>query len=72
MPKFEENIDRLEQIAAQLERGEIALEEALALFEEGMKISSACRQQLDEAEGRIEILIKQQSGKLAAEPFDRG
>ena len=70
-PKFEECLQRLEQIVEQLEKGDIPLEQSLALFEEGMKLSHACRSELEAAEGKAEILLKQ-NGKLQAEPFALG
>ena len=69
MPKFEECLQRLESILAELERGEIPLERAVTLFEEGMKLSTACRKELEDAEGKVEILLKQ-NGRIQAEPFD--
>jgi exodeoxyribonuclease VII small subunit len=66
--KFEDCLQRLEQIVDELEKGDLALDKALALFEEGVKLSNSCRDQLDAAEGRIEILLKQ-NGKMQAEPF---
>lgn len=69
MAKFEECLQRLEQILAELERGEIPLERAVTLFEEGMKLSTTCRKELDDAEGKVEILLKQ-NGKVQAEPFE--
>ncbi len=69
MPKFEECLQRLEKIVDELERGDIPLEKALTLFEEGMQLSSSCRKELEEAEGKVEILLKQ-NGKLQPEPFD--
>ncbi len=69
MPKFEECLQRLEQVVTQLEKGDIPLEAALKLFEEGMQLSNQCRKELEEAEGKVEILLKQ-GGKLQAEPFD--
>lgn len=69
MPKFEECLQRLDKIVQELEKGEIPLEKSLVLFEEGMQLSSTCRKQLDEAEGKVEILLKQ-NGKLQAEPFE--
>ena len=69
MPKFEQCLERLEQIVEQLERGDIPLEQSLKLFEEGMTLSTACRKELQEAEGKVEILLKQ-NGKLQAEPFE--
>ena len=69
MPKFEECLQRLEMIVDELEEGDLALEQSLALFEEGMKLSDSCRKELEEAEGKVEILLKQ-NGKLQAEPFE--
>jgi exodeoxyribonuclease VII small subunit len=69
LAKFEECLQRLDKIVQELEKGEIPLEKSLVLFEEGMQLSAACRKQLDEAEGKVEILLKQ-NGKLQAEPFE--
>jgi exodeoxyribonuclease VII small subunit len=69
LPKFEDCLQRLETIVAQLEKGEIPLEQALKLFEEGIQLSHSCRKELDEAEGKVEILLKQ-NGKLQPEPFE--
>ena len=70
MPKFEECIQRLEKIVQELEQSDVPLEKSLTLFEEGMRLSGACRKELEEAEGKVEILLKQ-NGKMQAEPFDR-
>ena len=69
MPKFEECLQRLEKIVDELEKGNVPLEQALKLFEEGMQLSSSCRKELEEAEGKVEILLKQ-NGKLQPEPFE--
>ena len=69
MAKFEESLQRLEKVVAELEKGDIPLEKSLGLFEEGMRLSHACRKELEEAEGKVEILLKQ-NGKLQAEPFE--
>ena len=69
MPKFEECLQRLEKIVQELEKGEVPLEKSLSLFEEGMQLSSACRKELEQAEGKVEILLKK-NGKLQAEPFE--
>lgn len=69
MPKFEDCLQRLETIVNQLEKGDIPLEKALELFEEGIKLSNSCRQELEAAEGKVEILLKQ-NGKLQPEPFE--
>jgi exodeoxyribonuclease VII small subunit len=52
-----------------LEKGDVALDRALELFDEGMKLSGSCRKELEEAEGKIEILLKR-NGKLQAEAFE--
>ncbi len=69
MVKFEECLERLEKIVQELEKGEVPLEKSLTLFEEGMQLSATCRKQLEEAEGKVEILLKQ-NGKLQTEPFE--
>jgi exodeoxyribonuclease VII small subunit len=69
VPKFEECLQRLEKIVDELEKGELPLEKALALFEEGIALSNSCRKELEAAEGKVEILLKQ-NGKLQPEPFD--
>lgn len=67
-PTFEQNLDRLEGIVKRLEESELPLEEALRLFEEGTALSTGCRQQLEEAEHRVEILTKTANG-IVAEPM---
>ncbi len=65
---FENIIERLEVIAKRLESGEPKLEEALALFEEGVRLSKAGNKQLDEAERRLEVLLEgDQTAPLASE-----
>ena len=71
MLKFEESLQRLEKIVGDLEKGDVSLEKSLTLFEEGMQLSGQCRKELEQAEGRVEILLKQ-NGKLQAEPFEPG
>jgi exodeoxyribonuclease VII small subunit len=70
LPKFEECIQRLEKIVHELEQGEVPLEKSLALFQEGIELSASCRKELDEAEGKVEVLLRQ-NGKIQAEPFER-
>ncbi len=70
MAKFEDCLQKLETIVTQLEKGDVPLENALKLFEEGIQLSNSCRKELEEAEGKVEILLKQ-NGKLQPEPFDR-
>ncbi len=67
---FEKNLERLDAIVRQLEDAELPLEKALLLYEEGMKLSEVCHQQLQEAEGRVQILAKKAGGRVEAEPFE--
>ena len=69
MPSFEQSLKKLEGIVDKLEKGELGLEESLKLFEEGVGLSAACKKELDEAEGKVELLIKQRDGSLTTEPF---
>jgi exodeoxyribonuclease VII small subunit len=69
LPKFEDCLQRLEKIVAELEKGDVSLDHALELFDEGMKLSGSCRKELEEAEGKVEILLKR-NGKLHPEIFE--
>ena len=68
-PGFEISLKRLEKIVADLEKGDIELEQSLKLYEEGATLIASCRSQLEEAETRIEKLRPTADG-LAAEPLD--
>jgi len=65
---FEASLDELEKVVKELESGELPLERSLELFEKGIALSETCRKQLEEAETRVETLIKKE-GKIQAEPF---
>ena len=67
---FEKSLARLEEVVKRLESTDLSLDEAMKLFEEGVKLSRDCQKQLEEAEGRVEILLKKADGKIAAEPFE--
>ena len=69
MARFEDCLQRLEQIVDELEKGNVPLEQALKLFEEGVQLSATCRKELEEAEGKVEILLKQ-NGKLQPEAYE--
>ena len=69
MASFEEQLTTLEGVVEQLERGDLTLEESVRLFEEGVRLSKACKQELDSAEGRIELLVEQSNGRLQAAPL---
>jgi exodeoxyribonuclease VII small subunit len=68
LAQFEDSLQRLEKIVAELEKGNVPLEQALKLFEEGVQLSAVCRKELEEAEGKVEILLKQ-NGKLQPEAY---
>jgi exodeoxyribonuclease VII small subunit len=65
---FESCLAELEKTVKELESGDLPLDRSLELFERGMSLSDACRKQLEQAETRVEILIRKE-GKIAAEPF---
>lgn len=67
-PSFEQAMDQLERIVAQLESGDIPLEKAIELFQEGMKLSQLCGQKLEQVERKIEILLEEEGG-LTKKPF---
>lgn len=71
---FEENLDRLEERVRKLESGEVSLEEALQLFEEGVGFAQACHEQLDAAEKRVAALSRSGEGiqetNLDDQPLD--
>src|SRR3989442_15895588 len=67
--KFEDCLARLEQIVGRLETGNLPLEESLKIFEEGIGLARSCARYLEDAEKRIEVLAKDDSGALGARPF---
>jgi exodeoxyribonuclease VII small subunit len=69
MAKFEDSLKKLETIVGQLEQGDLALEESLKLFEEGVGLSAACKQELEAAEGKVQMLVKQRDGSQKLDPF---
>lgn len=66
---FEENMKKLEEIANELEKGELNLDESVSKFEEGMKISKECSKMLEKAEKKITILIKDENGEVSEDKF---
>ena len=68
--KFEEALEKLEKLVERLEDPGLPLDDALSLFEEGIKLSRFCSQKLDEAEKKVEILLKDDSGTPRLEPFE--
>jgi exodeoxyribonuclease VII small subunit len=68
--KFEVALARLEEIVTELESGELGLEQSLKLFEEGVKLARICNARLEEAERKVEILLKDKAGKITTIPFE--
>jgi len=66
---FEASLEQLEAIVKEMESGDLPLERALELFERGVKLSEACRKQLEEAETRVELLMRR-AGEMQPQPFD--
>ena len=69
-PDFEKSLGRLEEVVRRLESPQLSLDDAMKLFEEGVTLSRECQKQLEEAEGRVEILLKKADGKIVTEPFN--
>jgi exodeoxyribonuclease VII small subunit len=62
--KFEDALGRLEEIVKKMEAGDMTLEESLKAFEEGIKLARLCAKKLDDAERRIDVLLKQEDGMV--------
>ena len=58
MATFEERLKTLETVVEKLERGELSLDESLSLFEQGVALSDSCKQELESAEGRVQVLLQ--------------
>jgi exodeoxyribonuclease VII small subunit len=69
-PDFETALKRLEEIVKKLESGDLTLDASLELFEEGIQLSRLCHVKLDQAERRVEILLKNNEGEQQAVPFE--
>jgi exodeoxyribonuclease VII small subunit len=69
---FESALSQLESIVARLEDGDLPLEESLKLFEEGIRLSRFCNQKLNEAQKKVEVLLKGKGGEVEPHPFEPG
>ena len=67
--KFEEAFQKLETIIKKLDEGNLTLEDSLKAFEEGVRLSRFCSRKLDEAEKRVDLLLKESNGRLISQPF---
>jgi exodeoxyribonuclease VII small subunit len=64
MADFEKHLTQLESVVERLEKGDLTLDESVRLFEEGMKLSQACKEELEQAEGRIQVLVETKGGTM--------
>ena len=67
--KFEEALARLETIVAELEKGDLPLNDSLKIFEEGIRLSKTCLKMLDDAERKVEVIVQEQDGKKRLRAF---
>jgi exodeoxyribonuclease VII, small subunit len=67
MADFEQKLTALEAVVEKLERGDLSLDESVRLFEEGIKLSDACKKELETAEGRIQVLVERGSRMVATD-----
>jgi len=67
--KFETSLKKLEDAVSRLESGELSLDESIKVFEEGVKNAAICSRKLNEAEQRVELLLKQRDGSFVREEF---
>jgi exodeoxyribonuclease VII small subunit len=72
LASFEESLKQLESIIGKLERGDLPLEESVRLFEEGIQLSNTCKTDLETAEGKVQMLLKQKDGSMMPVPFSSG
>ena len=68
--RFEESIQRLQAIVERMEKGDLPLEEAMESFTEGVRLVQSCHQKLEQAESKVQMLMKDQEGTWTAVPFD--
>lgn len=67
--KFESSLKKLEDAVTKLESGELSLEDSIRVFEEGVKHAAVCSRKLNEAEKRVELLLKKRDGSFLCEEF---
>lgn len=66
---FDQALKRLEEIVEQLESGQVSLEESLRVFEEGVKLSLYCQEELQKTDGKVSLLIRKMNGDLELTDF---
>ncbi len=68
--QFEDSLKRLQAIVEKMERGDLPLEEAVEAYTEGIRLVQVCHQKLEEAENRVQVLLKDQQGAWSATPLE--
>jgi exodeoxyribonuclease VII small subunit len=68
--KFEDALKKLEKIVADLEKGDLSLDEALKKYQEGLELSRVCSQKLDAAKKKVDVLTKNKKGEFELKPLD--
>jgi exodeoxyribonuclease VII small subunit len=71
LASFEESLKQLEAIIGKLEKGDLPLEESVRLFEEGIRLSNTCKTDIETAEGKVQILLKQKDGSMKIEALSK-
>lgn len=66
---FEKALEDLEKVVEKLEKGDLSLNESLSLFEKGVKLAKFLREELEKAEKKVEILLRDEKGQVKAKPF---
>ncbi len=69
--QFEDSLKKLQEIVEKLEKGDLPLEEAMECFSEGIQLAQFCHKKLEEAESKVQMLLKDQQGGWAAAPFEK-
>ena len=68
--QFEDALKRLQEVVEKLEKGDLPLEEAMECFSEGIRLAQFCHKKLEEAENKVQMLLKDQQGGWANAPFE--
>jgi exodeoxyribonuclease VII small subunit len=68
--QFEDSLKRLQEVVEKLERGDLPLEEAMESFSEGIRLAQFCHKKLEEAENKVQMLLKDQQGGWVSAPFE--
>jgi exodeoxyribonuclease VII small subunit len=68
--QFEDALKRLQEVVDKLEKGDLPLEDAMESFSEGIRLAQFCHKKLEEAENKVQLLLKDQQGGWVSAPFE--